>query len=256
MQNSAKPARGAPAFRTIASRIEARILAGEMTVGDVLPSETALATQLGFNRSTIREAIRLLEQNGLVGRRGSGKKLFVTAPQQRDVSQRLRATMILNEVTFHELWEVMAAIEPLAAEAAARKAADTTLARLADNLARTEAELKRGSDVVALDIEFHDLVAEAAGNRALRLGREAIGQLFYPAFLQVMNRLNAGERLLLAHRRIYDAIRRRNEREARDWMDRHIADFKRGCELADLDFDGPIGAKLARHADGAQRLRQ
>jgi hypothetical protein len=51
---------------------------------------------------------------------------------------------------------------------------------------------------VKLDIEFHQTIAKASGNRALQLCRAPISQLFYPAFLQVFLGLNAGERLVFA----------------------------------------------------------
>ena len=65
-----------------------------------------------------------------------------------------------------------------------------------------------------------------------------------------MARLNAGERLLLAHRKIYEAISVGDDREARVWMERHIGDFHRGCDLANLDFSAPIssGMTKAKHA--------
>ena len=79
------------------------------------------------------------------------------------------------------------------------------------------------------------------GNRALQLCRAPISQLFYPAFLKVFSRLNAGERLVFAHEKILQALRDHNATEAHGWMDKHIVDFRRGYELANLDIDEPVG---------------
>jgi GntR family transcriptional repressor for pyruvate dehydrogenase complex len=79
------PVRAEPAYRMVAQLIERKILKGEWQVGDSLPTELFLSKRLGVNRSTLREAIRVLEQNGLL-RRNAGKKLFVSAPLQSDIS--------------------------------------------------------------------------------------------------------------------------------------------------------------------------
>lgn len=236
--------RGTPAFRTIAAQLEAQVLSGELPMGSTLPGETTLASRFAVSRSTIREAIRLLEQIGIIRRAEGRNKLQITAPRAAEIGARMRTAFILQDTTFEQLWEVLTATEPLCAAVAAAKADETVLSRLADNIARTEVAHEAGGSLVELDIEFHNLLAEATGNAALQLSRETIGELFYPAFAQVMARLNAGERLLLAHRKIYDAVAGGNTDEARSWMERHIGDFQRGCDLANLDFKAPINAPI------------
>lgn len=232
-----------PAYRLVAQSIEQKIISGEIAVGQVLPSELDLASQLKVNRSTVREAIRLLEQNGLVRRRDGAKKLFVTVPGLAGLSKRLRTTMIMQQVTFRELWEVLIALEPMAAEASARNVTAEILAKLKENIEQTRRSLSDTHRLTELDIEFHALIVQASQNRALLLSHEAISNLFYPEFLKVFVRLNAGERLLKAHEMIYEALVRHDEREARLWMDRHISDFKRGYELANLDIEDDVTAQ-------------
>lgn len=231
-----------PAYRVVANAIEQGIMSGAIKAGDPLPSETALAEQLGVNRSTVREGIRLLEENGLVRRRDGGKRLFASIPGAQELGRRMSRAMVLHEVTFEELWEIVMVLDPCAAEHAARRARPEDLEAIEDNLRRTHEAL--GGDhgkIAALDIEFHSLVAEAAHNRALILSREALGRLFYPAFDAVFSRLNAGGRLLFAHQAIVSAIRLQNAKDARDWMERHVVDFRRGYELASLDISDPVG---------------
>jgi DNA-binding FadR family transcriptional regulator len=236
--------RASPAFRAIARELEQQVLSGELAVGSVLPGELSLAKRFSVSRSTIREAIRLLEQLGLIRREQGRNKLTVTAPSNKEIGARMRTAFLLQDTTFEQLLDVMSAIEPMCAAVAAVKADDDDLAAIADNLARTEAALDDPEALVALDIEFHNLVAAATGNGALRLSRDTIGELFYPAFNQVIRRLNAGARLLFAHRKIFEALKARNAAEARSWMEKHIGDFQRGCELANLDFNAPIGSPM------------
>jgi DNA-binding GntR family transcriptional regulator len=96
-----------PAYRSVARAISGRILNGTLPVGSALPSESALAQSLGINRSTVREAIRALEESGMLARRPGGKRLFVTAPRYSKVASRMKAAMVLQEMSFLELWEAM-----------------------------------------------------------------------------------------------------------------------------------------------------
>lgn len=229
-------------FQAFAAEIERKIVAGEIKPGDALPSEAKLAEELGVNRSTVREAIRVLEQNGFVRREAGKKKLFATVPQSGDISQRLKMAMVLDQVTFEELWEAMYALEPAAAQAASRRRTEQDLEALDRNLAATREALADSKRLTELDIEFHLLVARATANRAIEAARLPIGELFYPPFLAVMSRLNAAERLLFAHEQIVEAIRLEDPAKAREWMEKHILDFRRGYELANLDMERP--AKL------------
>lgn len=235
------PVSNEPAYRSVVRRIEAKIMSGEWAVGDRVPAETTLAQDLGIHRSTIREAIRVLEQNGLVRRHDGGKLLYVTAPREADISSKITAAIVLQEVTFFELWESMRCIEPALVEGAASRISEDTLDALQENVEKTRVAYEDKKSLVQLDIEFHQLIATASGNRALQLCRQPISQLFYPAFLNVFSRLNAGERLVFAHEKILQALRSRDAAVAREWMDKHVVDFRRGYELASLDIDAPVG---------------
>ena len=182
-------------------------MSGQWAVGYRVPSETALAEAFDVHRSTIREAIRVLEQNGLVRRHDGGKLLYVTAPREADISQRVTAAIVLHEISFFELWESMRCLEPVLAECAATRIDNDMLEALRTNVENTKAALEDKQSLVDLDIEFHQIIARASRNRALQLSRQPMSQLFYPAFLRVFSRLNAGERLVFAHEKILNAPR-------------------------------------------------
>jgi GntR family transcriptional regulator, transcriptional repressor for pyruvate dehydrogenase complex len=178
--------RAEPAYRLVANAIRDHILDGTVKPGDPLPSESALAQQLGVNRSTLREGIRLLEANGLVRRRG-GKRLFANVPLGADLSARISHTLVLQAVTFRELWETHMAIEPPTAGFAALRREPADLAALEANLQNTRDALARWESVEQLDIEFHSLVAQSTRNRALVLCRDPLSLLFYPAYAAIMH---------------------------------------------------------------------
>jgi GntR family transcriptional repressor for pyruvate dehydrogenase complex len=152
----------------------------------------------------------------------------------------MSAALVLREISFLELWESMRCLEPTLAAGAAVRITSAEIGALDANIRRTREMLANQQSLVSLDIEFHDIIAEASRNRALQLCREPISQLFYPAFLKVFARLNAGERLVAAHQSIVDALRGGSADEARTWMDKHIVDFRRGYELANYDLSKPV----------------
>ena len=88
--------------------------------------------------------------------------------------------------------------------------------------------------MIALDYEFDSIIASASLSRTLQLCREPIGQLFYPACLRLVLRLNVVERMVFAHEQILDGLRNRDIGKARLWMTKHIVDSKRGYELANM----------------------
>jgi DNA-binding FadR family transcriptional regulator len=227
-------------YERVAKWIEQQIAEQGLKPGDILPAESRIASTLGVNRSTVREALRTLEQIGLVARESGRKQLRISAPQPKEIARRAAPAMIRQKVSVQELYEAMLVIEPACALKAAERADTNDIAALEDNLARTRAALDDRVSLVALDVEFHDLVAHTAKNRALDLVRAPLSELFYPAFYPVMSRLNAASRLLVAHSEIVQALKLGDASTARTWMERHIKDFLRGYELANLDADKPV----------------
>jgi GntR family transcriptional repressor for pyruvate dehydrogenase complex len=233
------PIQPLPAYRTIAKTIEKKIVDGEWALGTRLPPETSLAVQFGVHRSTLREAIRTLEESGLI-KRTSGKTFVVSAPLGEDITSRLATAFILQDITFLELWEAVLCIEPALAEGAAAAETNIAISSLQDNIERTREALRSGVDLAPLDIEFHNLIAQSSSNRALLLCRAPISKIFHPAFKKAMSVKGGGERLLYAHEQILLAIQSRSANDAREWMRKHIIDFRRGYELSGGDIHQPV----------------
>ena len=143
--------------------IERRILAGELAPGAKL-NEADLAAQLRVSRGPVREAFRALDQAGLV-RTEKNRGVFV-----RHVS--------LEEA--NEIYEVRAALEGLVGRLAARRIDAAQIERLRAIVKRMHAVARaRGQpgDAAAyypLNVEFHGVLVEAAGNRALQANYRSI----------------------------------------------------------------------------------
>ncbi|WP_044561102.1 FadR/GntR family transcriptional regulator [Azospirillum sp. B4] len=237
-----------PTYKVVSDTIEREILAGRLTAGDILPTETELADQFGVTRHTVREGIRILEQSGLV-RREAGRRLYVAEPHYGDLAPRLSRAMVMQRVTFRELWEVSMDLEPSAAAHAAARIDANRLALLRANLVATEEALAAGVSIIPLDVAFHILVAEAAANRALLLAREPVTQLFYPALERLFTHPKTAHlsprRLVDAHHRIVEALADGDADVAREWMRKHIVDFRRGYDTAGLDLDDALDPAAA-----------
>ncbi len=252
----------APAYRLVYDALEREIFAGRLRAGDPLPAETQLAEQLGVNRSTVREGIRLLEQSGLVERNGA-KRPRISVPHYLDLASSASRALILHSVTFRELWEASMVLEPSIAERAARQADEHGLAELSVSLeAMTTAveQIEHGgpTDVigfVGLDREFHEILAKIAGNRVLALAHESVTSLFIPAGQIILPRLKTYRRVLDAHRYIFECLRTRDADGARKWMHKHMDDFRRAYEMTEMSMDSPLDAANLLSQASATRKR-
>jgi GntR family transcriptional regulator, transcriptional repressor for pyruvate dehydrogenase complex len=221
-----------PAYRQIANLIEGRIVGRSLRAGDEMPSETDLARQFGVNRSTIREAIRELEIQGLLGRGRGEKRLRVTRPEPLRISSGVSRALALHDVTFLELWEAMMAIEPAAAEYAATRRTGAQLKVLVRTAARFRRDAADTEAAVAAVVEYFTAVAVASGNQVLALSQAPLNLLLAPTLTRLIDQVpQARARIGEAQSRITAAIETRRSALARTWMEKHIRDFKRGHDL-------------------------
>lgn len=227
-------------YQEVFRQLEAAILRGDLKMNEPIPTEAELCDLFQVKRSSVREGIRLLEQSGLVVR-NPARRLVVTAPDPSRSSENIIRSVTLNNVTLEELWRVQRELEALASRLAAETAPPALLERIRQNIEETRANRDDPKTIVKLDMEFHRLVTDAAGNRALTLARDPLGVLLYASSDFVITRLEqSSERLIAAHQRIYDAIAANEADQAAQWMLKHMDDFKRGCIMAGANFDDPI----------------
>lgn len=228
------------AYQIVSRELRRLIDSGELKAGDQLPTEAMLAQQFGVNRSTVREGIRQLENEGLVSREGR-KRLTVSVPGSERISSQATRALVMRQVTFRELWDAALVLEPACAALSAQHRENEQLAALEINIERTRRALNNTRQCTELDTEFHALVTEGAHNTALLLSREPVGLLLFPAF-EILSPLlpQANGRMLAAHERVANAIANADAAEAESWMRKHIVDFRRGWEMAKLSLDLPI----------------
>jgi GntR family transcriptional regulator, transcriptional repressor for pyruvate dehydrogenase complex len=230
------PIRVEPAYRKVAAALLERITDRTLNAGERLPPEIELARQFGVHRGTVREALRDLESNGVLKRERGSKLMMVTRPARHTIAAGISRALALHDVSYHDVWEALMALEPPIAAAAAR-------ARKAADLARFDALLARLSTLdthgaVEQAANFFRATGEATHNGVFMLAHEPLVQLLVPSLGAMVEEVpQARARIADAQKRIVGAIRDRDPAQAGEWMAKHVRDFRRGFEIAGIALE-------------------
>ncbi|MEZ0575684.1 FadR/GntR family transcriptional regulator [Halodesulfovibrio aestuarii] len=147
-------------YEQVVLRIQEMLQSGTLTVGDKLPPERDLATRFQVSRSSIREAIRSLQEKGIVeSRRGNGTFIVNTG----DIVEPLAEALTTQRIYLLQIMEFRRTIEPAMAGLAARNATPDQLKNIATIMKENTLEPPDGSPWEK-DIRFHSAIAQASGN--------------------------------------------------------------------------------------------
>jgi GntR family transcriptional repressor for pyruvate dehydrogenase complex len=228
------PIRVEPAYRKVAAALLERITDRSISAGERLPAEMELARQFGVHRGTVREALRELETNGVLKRERGSKLMMVTRPARVDVAAGVSRALALHDVSYHDVWEAMTALEPPIAASAARNRTPANLQRIAAIVA-TEVTVEQTAD-------FFHAIGEATHNGVFMLAHEPLVQMLGPSLAKLIGRVpQAAARVATAQKRIATAIEARDSVQAGEWMAKHIRDFRRGFEIAGIELEQRVG---------------
>ena len=98
--------------QVIVDQVKLLMREGQLTIGDRLPSERDLCQRFGVSRVTVREALRVLEANGLIAVRvGARGGAFVASPTKERLSEGLADLMTLSSLTPRDVTEARTVIE-------------------------------------------------------------------------------------------------------------------------------------------------
>lgn len=202
----------------VAEHLERQILSGDVPVGSRLPSEKELGLSFGVSRNAIREALKTLEERGLV-QVENGRGAYVTTPSEEmlrsAISRYIHSRLAAD--TVHEFYQFREALEGAAARLAAARAGEHDLEDLAAALSAMEANEDNVDGWMAADVAFHRALISATHN-----------PFFITLLEPVVDRLReairvsfdaAGARAGLAcHAAILAAIRKRDPEGAHEAM--------------------------------------
>lgn len=225
-----KPFERRRAFEEILLQLEAAIDSGQITAGDKLPSERDLAESLGVSRTSVREALRVLEGLGLVRVRPGAENGAAFLEEPANALPRLFGLhFALRHISLASLIDFRATVETAAAAALARKGDEAVVAELERVI---EQMSDPGLDQVRfheLDAEFHLELVRGAGNELATLVLEgvrgAVAQVMLDAILAAGAWDATRARLVAEHQAILGAIRAGRHEEAAKLTERHVRGF-------------------------------
>jgi GntR family transcriptional repressor for pyruvate dehydrogenase complex len=220
-------------YEQIAEQLLAQIGGGRLKPGDPLPSERELTESFGVGRSSIREALRMLESQGVISSNGGS---FAVADVANPLNSSLRLLFALDErAGMHDLFELRRILDSEAAALAAERRRDDHLEEMDAAIAAMDSALSdsgRGDRFIDADLRFHLAVAEATGNRLLLYSMQAVRDVVRRALMTVFLIPRSPARAVVEHRAIRAAIAAGDAGLARREMLAHLArveaDVQRG----------------------------
>lgn len=221
-----QPVRG---FEGVVMQIQEAINTGEVKVGDRLPSERDLSNLFNVSRTTVREAIRVLEAERIVEvRRGVNGGIIIVEPKPERVGRSLEALIRFKGASFHELAEFRTDFEGQTTFLAAQRATEKEIENLLDISEKFTALVEdpetKWKEIVEVDLSFHEAVVNASHNQihiAILLG---IHSLIRNAALSIEVSENTFFRKLQAEdlKKIACSIRDRDAALAKKTMEIHV----------------------------------
>jgi GntR family transcriptional regulator, transcriptional repressor for pyruvate dehydrogenase complex len=209
----------------VAQQIREAIFSGQLAPGHKLPPERELAQRFETSRVALREALRALEQEGMIHiKRGFGGGAYVADFDQalRVLVDSLTTVVKLGQAKSGHLTEARTILEPEIARLAALRASEEDLKAIEAVAVIQEEELRAGELTRAHDMLFHRMVAAACHNPVLTIVIGAVDESIRDAILRsrLTREMRAG--VVGYHRRLCEAIRSRDAARAHDLMREHV----------------------------------
>ena len=226
----------------LAGILREKILGGDLNEGMSLPNERDLGSQAGLSRASVREALRILEGEGLIATRiGRNGGSAVVRPSSAAIERSVGIFIRGQRIRFEAVLETRAAIEPPSARFAALHRSDADL----DEIEKAHLKLQQASQAedvpgyVRANLDWHVQVVRASHNELLMAFISAVSQSVYVATdLEGFNSAAVRNAVIRAHRRVMDAIRARDGDAAARRMDRHVAAYISDVRQTTTSHDG------------------
>src|ERR1700709_390569 len=165
----------------VAAKLRERIVSGDLADGDLLPKQEDLGAEFGVSKPTMREAIRVLESEGLIevqqGRFGGA---VVHVPKVENIAVTMALVLETNGVRLPDVGLALQAIEPSCVRMCAERTdrLEAVVPRLQELQDQAVAAVTDDERVVALSREFHEALASLCGNASLTLCAGALERLW------------------------------------------------------------------------------
>ena len=235
-------------YEQIVQQIEESVLNGSLKPGDQLPAERDLAQRLGVSRTAVREAVKTLREKGLV-EAYSGRGTFVTDGTSQAARQSfdLMVKIGQQEGSPH-LAELRLILEPGIAAMAAERVEDEDLTAMRDAVAVMERSQKDPEAYIEADLDFHLALAEAVANPLILSLIDSIVGLLREQRIKIFNVEGGPQRGQFHHKRILEAMERRDPEMARSAMRAHLEQVRQDSRVS------PSGKASGKHAPAGSKI--
>jgi GntR family transcriptional repressor for pyruvate dehydrogenase complex len=209
----------------IARRLVNYIIDNDLPRGTRLPNERELVESFGVGRTTLREALRLLETRGAItikpGPRGGP---VVRRPLPEDLSESLTLILQFEGASLNDIHEAREAMEPMMARLAADRITDTQLAALDETIELMRENLGNHDLFLRENQRFHAIVAEATGSTVLRTFNDTLKAIADGASVGVIYGERQHAAVAKAHELVAEALRKHDSIAAEEAMLKHIGE--------------------------------
>jgi GntR family transcriptional repressor for pyruvate dehydrogenase complex len=212
-------------YEEVLDQLQAYLFKSAGNPGQKLPSERELAQMFHVNRFSVREALTVLESNGLVKRK-IGEGTFSTGTANFATTS-LVDVVARNQHLIKEPMQVRRVIEPQLARLAAVNISDEQLAHMKDVLRQQNERLSNGLDIIDLDSEFHSCIARATKNSIFVGLLEALHDSLATTSIKSNQARGGGKAGYNRHQAIYAALEQHDPDKAEEAMFEHMVEVER-----------------------------
>jgi len=208
-------------YEEVVSQIHELIREGKFKARDQLPSERELAETFKVSRTSVREALRALETQGLiVSRTGAGN--FVAELPIESLVAPLAAMLIEEKDALADIFEMRKLIEPHIASLAAERVTKRDIDRMKKILDKQREAVSRGETGVEADAELHFAIGRATQNQALEKLVSGLMDILSHSREESLQTSARRKASIESHRKIISAIEEHDQKKAREAMLYHI----------------------------------
>jgi GntR family transcriptional regulator, transcriptional repressor for pyruvate dehydrogenase complex len=224
------PIRVEKGFEALASVLREQILRGDIEAGEVLPNERELVKRSGLSRGSVREALRVLETQGLVSTRLGRNGGRVALPSSAEaVRTSLDFFIRGQQVTFQVLLETVEVLEPSLAALAATHRDDDDILSLQSESGKLRATMDP-TRFLAANARWHRAMAQASHNPILATIYDALGPGLLDPHVSGFASADVRDAVIKAVGRVEEAIIAGDPVAARRRMERHVQAYRAQVE--------------------------
>ncbi len=215
-----KPVPNGDKIEQIITVLQNYIIDGNLKPGAPIPPERQLASQLGVSRFSLREALRVAQTQGLI-EISRGRRPRVTKPSAAAAASVISLTLRRSGKVLLDLIEARQALECQIAKLAAVRAQQSHIAAIQQTIEAMEQNKNNLTLCVEKDVEFHNILVEASGNKVFEIMLAPLSELLRKSRKETM-RANGVQRAIVGHKLLLSAIIEKDSDKAAEAMYRHL----------------------------------